>query len=99
MVTLRTDNPEDVAKFFWEHPELLHKLVVKKISNALKTNIRVISLFKFGTSSEHSAFMTRKTFPKALGKALEYFVEKEEYEQAAKCQQLIDKIKIENVTR
>ena len=99
MVTLRTDNPEDVAKFFWEHPELLHKLVVKKIAKALKTEDKVISLFQFGTNSEHNAFMTRRTFSKALGKALDYFVEKEEYEHAAKCQQLIDKIKIEKVIR
>ena len=70
--------------------------MLKEVTKAMRTNDEKIDLLRFG---ETNFFIScyRPEYALVIEQALSYFVEKEMYEEAAKCRDLIMNIRVEGV--
>jgi hypothetical protein len=77
-----------------EHPEvkeIVIEEVIVAIKEAIKTKKTSISLFEVANSGYYIE-LKKEQFKPSLENALEYFLEKEEYNRCAECRDLINKI-------
>ena len=77
-----------------EHPgvkEVVIEEVIVAIKEAIKTKKTSISLFEVANSGYYIE-LVKEQFKSSLESALEYFLEKEEYNRCAECRDLINKI-------
>ena len=77
-----------------EHPgvkEVVIEEVIVAIKEAIKTKKTSISLFEVANSGYYIE-LKKEQFKSSLESALEYFLEKEEYNRCAECRDLINKI-------
>jgi hypothetical protein len=77
-----------------EHPgvkEVVIEEVIVAIKEAIKTKKTSISLFEVANSGYYIE-LKKEQFKSSLESALEYFIEKEEYNRCAECRDLINKI-------
>jgi hypothetical protein len=77
-----------------EHPgvkEVVIEEVIVAIKEAIKTKKTSISLFEVANSGYYIE-LKKEQFKPSLENALEYFLEKEEYNRCAECRDLINKI-------
>ena len=88
-----------VWKSFWEENKLLiYKYVVKQIKVAVEEGKNRAYLFGFENDNT-KVWIDRKGYAESLDKALNYFVELEEFELATKTQKVINKFHIDEVIR
>ena len=77
-----------------EHPEVKEVVieeVIVAIKEAIKTKKTSISLFEVANSGYYIE-LKKEQFKPSLENALEYFLEREEYNRCAECRDLINKI-------
>lgn len=77
-----------------EHPgvkEVVIEEVIVAIKEAIKTKKTSISLFEVANSGYYIE-LKKEQFKPSLENALEYFLEREEYNRCAECRDLINKI-------
>jgi hypothetical protein len=77
-----------------KHPEVKEVVieeVIVAIKEAIKTKKTSISLFEVANSGYYIE-LKKEQFKPSLESALEYFLEKEEYNRCAECRDLINKI-------
>ena len=98
MITLPTTSHGTLKKFLTEHRDLMFKYIVTEISRGIKTNSKQINLFKFGETNFIAACQQTE-FGLMLEQALLFFIEKEMYEDAANCRDLLTKVKVEDIIR
>ena len=77
-----------------EYPEVKEVVieeVIVAIKEAIKTKKTSISLFEVANSGYYIE-LKKEQFKSSLESALEYFIEREEYNRCAECRDLINKI-------
>jgi len=98
MITLPTTSLGTLKKFLTTHRDLMFKYMVTEISKGVKTKSERVDLFKFGETN-YIAACSQNEFNLILEQALSFFIEKEMYEDAAKCRDLLTKVKVEDIIR
>jgi hypothetical protein len=69
---------------------------MSEISKGLARHASRVDLFRFGNTGFRAA-ARREEFVVILDQAMDFFIPQEMYEDAAKCRDLLTKIKIEDV--
>lgn len=96
MIELPITSLGTLNQFISDYGDTVLRYVMLKID--LEWENDRIDLFTF-EGSTYVARVYRKDYINALDDALEVFVKKEQYEDAAKCRDLITKINVESVIR
>lgn len=96
MIELPTTSLGTLKKFLTEHRDVMFKYIVTEISKGMDR--KRVDLFRFGESN-YIATCQQNEYSIVLEQALSFFVEKEMFEEAAKCRDLITKVKVEDVIR
>ena len=96
MIELPTTSLGTLKKFLTEHRELMFKYIVQAISKGIDGER--VDLFRFGDSN-YIAACKQNEYAMILEQALSFFVEKEMFEEAVKCRDLITIAKVEDVIR
>jgi protein-arginine kinase activator protein McsA len=95
MIKLPNKSISQFEKFISADPKTFYTFTLKKIGKAIDENKKDVILMIL--ESNKIASVKREHFPKGLEKALEYFVEVEDYESATLCRDYLNKLKIEEV--
>lgn len=98
MIELPTSSLGTLKKFLTTHRDLMFKYIVTEISKAVESENDRVDLFQFG-KTKFVAACREDEYGMVLEQALSFFVEKEMYEDAAKCRDLITKVRVEQVIR
>ncbi len=98
MITLPTTSLGTLKKFLTTHRDLMFRYIVTEISKGVETKSDRVDLFKFGETS-YIAACRQDEYGMMLEQALSFFIEKEMYEDAAKCRDLLTKVKVEDTIR
>ena len=69
----------------------VYKSLVEGVSEAIKTNKKEIKLCEVKNSNLYIT-VEKPKWKKSLDSALQYYIDKEEYEQCSKIKNLIDKL-------
>ena len=69
----------------------VYKSLIEGVSEAIKTNKKEIKLCEVKNSNLYIT-VEKPKWKKSLDSALQYYVDKEEYEQCSKIKSLIDKL-------
>ena len=69
----------------------VYKSLIEGVSEAIKTNKKEIKLCEVKNSNLYIT-VEKPKWKKSLDSALQYYVDKEEYEQCSKIKNLIDKL-------
>ena len=69
----------------------VYKRLIEGVSEAIKTNKKEIKLCEVKNSNLYIT-VEKPKWKKSLDSALQYYVDKEEYEQCSKIKNLIDKL-------
>lgn len=96
MIELPITSLGTLAKFIDDHGDIVLRYTMLRIQDEWEQDR--IDLFTF-KGSEYVARVYSKDYVNALDEALEVFVKNEQYEDAAKCRDLITKINVESVIR
>ena len=98
MITLPTTSLGNLKKFLTTHRDLMFKYLVTEISKGVEAKSKQVDMFKFG-ETKYIATCQQNEFGMVLEQALSFFVEKEMYEDAANCRDLLTKVKVEDIIR
>ena len=98
MITLPTTSRGTLKKFLTTHRDLMFKYIVTEISKGVEAKSVRVDMFKFGDTNFIAACQ-QSEFGMILEQALSFFVEKEMYEDAANCRDLLIKVKVEDIIR
>ena len=98
MITLPAQTLGTLKRFLKDHRDVMFKFIMVEIQKGLDNGAERVELFQFG-ETKFVAACNCTEFPIILAQALSFFVDKEMYEEAATCRDLITKAKIENVIR
>lgn len=98
MITLPTTSLGTLKKFLTTHRDLMFKYLVTEISKGVEAKSDGVAMFKFGETN-YIAMCQQNEFGIILEQALSFFVEKEMYEDAANCRDLLTKVKVEDIIR
>jgi AAA+ ATPase superfamily predicted ATPase len=82
--------------FLKDNPDVLHKFLFKKISDALKKNQYEAKLFYLG-NRKTLASLRFEDFGSVLEESMKHFIHLEDYEMAAKCKEVLTGYYIEKV--
>lgn len=96
MITLPTASLGTLKKFLTDHRGLMFQYIMAEISRGLDQHVQRVDLFKFGDTSFVAA-CRREEFVVVLNQAMDFFVNREMYEDAAKCRDLLTKTKVEDI--
>jgi len=98
MLVLPSKSAQVWDRFIKENQVLVYKYIVRAIRDALKTDVEKIDLFKFDDNTMF-AWVPRNKALVTLEDALKIFIDSEEYEYAAKTQNIITKYHVDNLIR
>ena len=96
MITLPTKSLANLRMFLADHQDLMFRYMLKEVDKAVRSNVDKIDLLRF---EDTNFFISchRPEYALVIEQALSYFIEKEMYEEAARCRDLITKIKVEGI--
>lgn len=80
-----------VKEYITENGDRLYPWILTILEQAIKDNIDEVALIKF-TDSKMFATIPKNEYKDLLNKIMEFFIEKEEYEQCASIRDLINLI-------
>lgn len=95
MITLSVKSEEQFSLFASENKDVFYKFILKKIINAVLENKKSAGLFKF--ENGRTAFIAKRDYMLALNAAMTYFISVEDYESSARCRDIVNKLKVEDV--
>ena len=98
MITLPTTSLGTLKKFLTTHRDLMFKYLVTEISKGVEAKSKQVDMFTFGETN-YMVACRQDEFGMILEQALSFFVEKEMYEDAANCRDLLTKVKVEDIIR
>ena len=84
LIVLPSDNPFALKQFTELHTDLVFKYILKRVRKAVKNDMPSVNLFQFG-NTRRLAQLARTDYEDQLNKLMSYFVDKEDYELAARC--------------
>lgn len=89
------NKPAPVIKHFLDkNKPLVYRYVIKKIKQALHSNLESIEVFEHKNKIE---YLKQKDFEMTLQNAITEFCKVEDYESAAISKKLLDKVKIKKL--
>lgn len=91
MITLPTSSLGSLKHFLREHRDVMFKYIVRELNRGMDENAFQVNLFQFGETNLIAA-VRRSEFPIMLQQALEFFKQKELYEDAALCRDLLRRV-------
>lgn len=91
MITLPTTSMGSLKHFLREHRDLMFKYVVKEVARGIDEDAHQVNLFQFGETNLIAA-CRKPEFGIVLKQALEFFKQRELYEDAAQCRDALRKI-------
>jgi predicted alpha/beta-fold hydrolase len=94
MITFPNKPAPVIKHFLDQNKTLVYKYLLSKIKAAVKNKEDSIEVFQHNNKVES---IQRKDFEKTLEHAIQEFCKVEDYESAAICKKLIDRIKIEDL--
>ena len=97
MIKLPNKSISQFEKFITADPQTFYKFTLKKMGKAIDENKKDVNLMILERNK--LASVKREHFSNGLQKALEYFVEAEDYESATLCRDYLNKLKIEEVIK
>ena len=96
MIVLPTKSLANLRHFLVDHRDLMFRYMLKEVTKAMRSDVEKIDLLRFGDTNFFISCY-RPEYALVIEQALSYFIEKEMYEEAAKCRDLITKIKVEGI--
>lgn len=85
-------------RFLEENKVLVYKYILKEVSKGIKKEKQRVDLFKLENDTMY-AFVPKERYLDTLQEALKVFVEKEEYESAAKANKVIVEFQINKLIK
>ena len=96
MIVLPTNSLMPLRRFLVDHRDLVFRYMVKEITKAVDVNAEMVEFFRFGETNLWSG-CKQPEYALVVENALSYFVEKQMYEEAAKCRDLITRIRVDGI--
>lgn len=90
---LPTNSVPAVNYFLNTNLDIAFKYLMERMKTAVNKNLPVIDLFRIG-QTPHIARIEKKDFEKYILEMQQYYVKSEEYEQAERCNQLLDRHRV-----
>jgi hypothetical protein len=84
LIVLPNDNPFALKQFTELHTTLVFKYILKRVRKAVKNDMSSVNLFQFGDTRK-LAQISRTEYESQLNILMNYFVNIEDYELAARC--------------
>ena len=94
MITFPNKPAPVIKHFLDQNKTLVYKYLISKINAAIKDGNSSIEVFQHNNKVES---IQRKDFQKTLDHAIHEFCKVEDYESAAICKKLIDRLKIDDL--
>jgi hypothetical protein len=92
-IVLPFENPDRLIDFADQHPDLMFKYIMKRVSKAVRKNLPSITLFQFGNSQKNLAIIFEDKYKFQLDKMMDWFIKTEDYESASACRDIIRQLK------
>lgn len=91
MITLPTTSMGSLKHFLRTHRDLMFQYVVKEVARGIDEDAHQVNLFQFGETNLIAA-ARKPQFGVILKQALDFFKQRELYEDAAQCRDVLRKI-------
>jgi len=91
-----------IQKFLHENKLTVYKYLVKQIRKGIREDLEKVELFQINTihsSQKHTAIIKQKDYEVVLQDAMQYAVNEEDYETAAKVRDTLQLYKYKNINK